>query len=58
MKIMKFGDFTSTEVINENNSFLLEEDVMGGSEMNYTIMKDGFMFDFTDLYVNIVNKNV
>ena len=77
MKIMKFGDFASFEIMNEDdmadnsystanseNAFKLKgSDVeqsysVKGTGPDYTFIKDSVMFDFTDLYVNFVNKNV
>lgn len=56
MKIMKFTDFVSNEGLNENYTFINEDETSAENVMEYTVMKDGFTFDFTDLYVKYLNK--
>jgi len=46
MKILKFNDFLSSDKINESNQILLEEE----KKIDYTVVKDGIKYDFTELY--------
>lgn len=55
MKILKFTDFVSSEVLNEGYNFINEEDEKQ-NEMEYVFSKDGLLFDFTDLFTNYINK--
>lgn len=56
MRIKKFTDFVSNEGLNESFRFINEEDTKTEDVMQYTINKDGLIFDFTDLYTNYINK--
>lgn len=56
MKIMKFTDFVSNEGLNESYTFINEEETKTEDVMQYTINKEGIIYDFTDLYVNYINK--
>jgi hypothetical protein len=47
MKILKFNDFLSNDVINESNQLIMEEEK---KEMRYIVDTQNGKFDFTEIY--------
>lgn len=47
MKILKFNDFLSNDVINESNQLIMEEE---NQETRYIVDTQNGKFDFTEIY--------
>jgi hypothetical protein len=55
MKILKFIDFVSNEVLYEEDSVTTTPDQQT-NKTNYKITYEGIEYDFTDLFTNYINK--
>jgi hypothetical protein len=55
MKILKFIDFVSNEVLYEEDSVTTTPDQQP-NKTNYKITYEGIEYDFTDLFTNYINK--
>ena len=55
MKILKFIDFVSNEVLYEEDSVTPTTDQQT-NKTDYKIKYEGIEYDFTDLFTNYINK--
>jgi hypothetical protein len=56
MKILKFINFVSSEILYEEDSLTATNDQQT-IKTDYKITYEGIEYDFTDLFTNYINKN-